>query len=35
VLLLRERAARIGGQIEVSPGADTQVVLTAPLDLDS
>jgi signal transduction histidine kinase len=31
VLLLRERAARIGGQIEVTPGAGTRVVLTAPL----
>jgi signal transduction histidine kinase len=31
VLLLRERAARIGGQIEISSGTDTRVMLTAPL----
>jgi glucose-6-phosphate-specific signal transduction histidine kinase len=31
VLLLRERAARIGGKIEISSGTDTRVVLTAPL----
>jgi two-component system sensor histidine kinase UhpB len=30
-LLLRERAARIGGQIEITTGAETRVVLTAPL----
>ena len=31
VLLLRERASRIGGQIEISSGTETRVVLTAPL----
>ncbi len=31
VLLLRERAARIGGRIEIASGTDTRVVPTAPL----
>jgi signal transduction histidine kinase len=32
-LLLRERALRIGGRIEITTGAEAQVVLTAPLRL--
>ena len=31
VLLLRERASRIGGRIDISNGTETRVVLTAPL----